>query len=145
MAERVERADFGQHHHLVAADPGAAHQFVNAAIAACVAALRASDGRIGVDHLACIGNLSTRQLERRFLHEVGIPPRLLANILRFRRVFDLFDEPLANSWVEAALSAGYFDQAHMIRDFKEFAHTSPSFLEKDLEKTPLRLQGTSLV
>lgn len=97
----------------------------DAAIAACVAALRASDGGISVDALARIGNLSSRQLERRFLNEVGIPPRLLASILRFRRVFDLFEQPQAGGWVETALSAGYFDQAHMIRDFKRFAGLQP--------------------
>lgn len=97
----------------------------DAAIAACVAALRASEGGISVDALARIGNLSARQLERRFLNEVGIPPRLLASILRFRRVFDLFEQPQAGGWVEAALSAGYFDQAHMIRDFKRFAGVQP--------------------
>ncbi len=97
----------------------------DAAIAACVATLRASNGHVGVDQLARIGNLSARQLERRFLNEVGIPPRLLASILRFRRVFDLFEEPQAGGWVEAALSAGYFDQAHMIRDFKRFAGVQP--------------------
>ena len=97
----------------------------DAAISACVAALRASDGGISVDALARIGNLSARQLERRFLNEVGIPPRLLASILRFRRVFDLFEQPQAGGWVEAALSAGYFDQAHMNRDFKRFAGVQP--------------------
>lgn len=97
----------------------------DAAIAACVATLRASNGHVGVDQLARIGNLSARQLERRFLNEVGIPPRLLASILRFRRVFDLFEVPQAGGWVEAALSAGYFDQAHMIRDFKRFAGVQP--------------------
>ena len=87
--------------------------------------LHAAAGRITIDDLAARCGLSARQLERRFLDEVGIPPRLLASIFRFRRVFDLLEQPQPGRWIGAALSAGYFDQAHMIRDFKRFAGQQP--------------------
>ena len=50
-----------------------------------------------------------RALQRRFRDRVGVPPRLLRSILRFRRVFDHATGPEAAGWLEAGLEAGYFD------------------------------------
>ena len=97
-----------------------------------VALLQSSGGHISVDDLAHHCGLSSRQLERRFLGEVGIPPRLLASIFRFRRVFDLLEHEPSGRWVSAAIGAGYFDQAHMIRDFKRFAGQRPQAFYRSL-------------
>ncbi len=96
------------------------------AVTRAVTLLQSSNGYISVDALADRCGLSARQLERRFLGEVGIPPRLLASIFRFQRVFDLLHQPDSGRWVSAAIGAGYFDQAHMIRDFKRFAGQPPT-------------------
>lgn len=61
-----------------------------------------------------------RALQRRFRDRVGVPPRLLRSILRFRRVFDHAAGPGAASWLEAGLEAGFFDQPQMARDFRRF-------------------------
>lgn len=61
-----------------------------------------------------------RALQRRFRDRVGVPPRLLRSILRFRRVFDHAAGPEAAGWLEAGLGAGYFDQPQMARDFRRF-------------------------
>lgn len=62
--------------------------------------------------------LSERQWQRRFKREVGVSARMLASIVRFRRVFDAVDAD--HTWVAAALSAGYFDQPQLARDFRRF-------------------------
>lgn len=63
-----------------------------------------------------------RALQRRFLDRVGVSPRMLRSILRFRRVFDHLetagDEGV--DWLRAGLDAGYFDQPQMARDFRRF-------------------------
>lgn len=63
-----------------------------------------------------------RALQRRFLDRVGVSPRMLRSILRFRRVFDHVAEggPEQTGWLEAGLAAGYFDQPQMARDFRRF-------------------------
>lgn len=63
-----------------------------------------------------------RALQRRFADRVGIPPRLLRSIFRFRRVFDHAARPdqAAEGWLGAGLEAGYFDQPQMARDFRRF-------------------------
>ncbi|HEX8472340.1 MAG TPA: helix-turn-helix domain-containing protein [Brevundimonas sp.] len=63
-----------------------------------------------------------RALQRRFRERVGISPREFRSILRFRRVFDHIADPEADavSWLEAGLTAGYFDQPQMARDFQRY-------------------------
>ena len=111
------------------------------AITHCVDVLHAAAGRITIDDLATRCELSARQLERRFLDEVGIPPRLLASIFRFRRVLDSLEQPQPGRWIGAALSAGYFDQAHMIRDFKRFAGQPPQAFYRSLNGLSAAMVG----
>ena len=84
-------------------------------------------GVVSVDKLASQAGISSRQLERRFLSEVGISPKLLARIVRFQQVFRAVDQSNP-AWADVALSCGYYDQAHLIRDFKQFAQQTPAVL-----------------
>ncbi len=64
--------------------------------------------------------VSERKFQRRFKSEVGVSPRMLRSILRFRGVFDAIEHPENLGWVKTALAAGYFDQPQMARDFRRF-------------------------
>ena len=63
-----------------------------------------------------------RAVQRRFADRVGVSPRMLRSIFRFRRVFDHAAHPdqAAEGWLSAGLEAGYFDQPQMARDFRRF-------------------------
>jgi len=103
---------------------------------AAVRSMLARDGRVSVDALAGAAGLSPRQLERRFLHAVGLGPKRLARILRFQRVFRaVAAEPASGNgmaarpnWAAVAVDCGYYDQAHLIRDFHAFAGEAPAAL-----------------
>lgn len=84
-------------------------------------------GMIPVDDLARESGISSRQLERLFLAEVGLGPKLLSRILRFQQVFRAVDANEA-SWPIVALDCGYYDQAHLIKDFRQFAQQTPAVL-----------------
>ena len=84
-------------------------------------------GIVSIDDLASDAGISNRQLERRFLHEVGLGPKLLARIVRFQQVFRAVDQS-DPSWAEVAVECGYYDQAHLIRDFHQFAQQTPAVL-----------------
>jgi AraC-like DNA-binding protein len=88
--------------------------------------IQGATGRIDIARLAAEAGFSLRQLERRFLAQVGIPPRQYANVVRFRTVFDMLNEARRPDWITLALDAGYFDQSHMIRDFQRFLGCSPT-------------------
>lgn len=84
-------------------------------------------GRVPVDTLAAEAGISTRQLRRRFLMEVGVGPKLLCRLLRFQQVFRAVDQNVAE-WAGIAFECGYFDQAHLIKDFRQFAQQTPAVL-----------------
>jgi len=71
--------------------------------------------------------VSTRHLERRFKARVGMSPKHFARIARFQRVFRAVEEGGAG-WVDAAAECGYYDQAHLIRDFRDLAGEAPAHL-----------------
>jgi AraC-like DNA-binding protein len=86
-----------------------------------------SGGLVSVDQLANDAGISSRQLERRFLREVGLGPKLLARIIRFQQVFRAVEQCDA-AWATVAIECGYYDQAHLIRDFHQFARQTPAVL-----------------
>lgn len=93
-------------------------------IEAAVARVRASGGRVSVAELAHEAGLSTRQLERRFRERVGLGPKTFVRIVRFQRALALLRAPRARL-AQVALRCGYYDQAHLVRDFRQFAEASP--------------------
>jgi AraC-like DNA-binding protein len=86
-----------------------------------------SGGLVAVDRLANDAGISSRQLERRFLREVGLGPKLLGRIIRFQQVFRAVEQS-NSAWAEVAIACGYYDQAHLIRDFNQFARQTPAVL-----------------
>lgn len=84
-------------------------------------------GLVSVEQLASDAGVSNRQLERRFHREIGIGPKLLARIVRFQQVFRAVEQCNA-AWADVAVECGYYDQAHLIRDFNQFAQQTPAVL-----------------
>ena len=86
-----------------------------------------------------------RALQRRFRDRVGVPPRNLRSIFRFRRVFDHAAEPgpEALGWLEAGLEAGYFDQPQLARDFRRFLGCTATEWARDQAGLGRRLASQS--
>jgi len=66
---------------------------------------------------------SQRTLERHILADVGVSPKTLQRIVRFRDYFRRLR--LGESGSRAAVNAGYYDQSHANRDFRAFTGASP--------------------
>ena len=103
------------------------HAKFDSNLLALAASIIDSRGLVSVDQLASCAGVSSRQLERRFLQEVGLGPKLLARIVRFQQVFRAVDQSNP-AWAEVAIECGYYDQAHLIRDFNQFAQQTPAVL-----------------
>ena len=82
-------------------------------------------GQFRVAELADYCNLSARQLQRRFQDVAGVSPKTLARTIRFDEIRNrlMFDPD--TSLTDLAYEFGYTDQAHFIRDFKDFADKTP--------------------
>jgi AraC-like DNA-binding protein len=70
--------------------------------------------------------ISSRRFIQLFSSEVGLTPKLFCRVRRFQRVLQQIHTGAEFDWVDLAASCGYFDQAHFIHDFKEFAGINPT-------------------
>ena len=87
------------------------------------------NGNVRVDRLCNELGVSRKHLNTLYKRAVGISPKTFARLTRFRAVVERLENP-ADSWADIAIDRGYFDQAHLIRDFNRFAGESPaSFLD----------------
>lgn len=98
--------------------------------------LAACGGAARVDALARGAGCSRKHLADLFAREVGLAPKALARVLRFRRALDARRAAPGSAWSDIAASCGYFDQAHLIRDFREFAGMSPTELDAQAMPDP---------
>lgn len=97
-----------------------------------LARMHATAGNLDIGSLTDELGCSRRYLIGTFNDYVGVPPKLFARILRFQRACALADGGRAG-WSEIAQLSGYYDHAHLIRDFHQFAGRTPaSFMASSL-------------
>ena len=124
QANSEERIDVAQQ--FVAARIRMSESPIDDAVAKCATAIESRRGRCNVEQMMAASGLGRRQLERRFSDAVGLSPKRFAAVLRLRSVFDVLQEDPRADWTDAALAAGYFDQSHLIRDFRRFVGCTPA-------------------
>ena len=73
---------------------------------------------------------SHRRFIELFRREVGLTPKLYCRVLRFQRAISRLTANPAAPWVDVALAAGYSDQPHFNREFREFAGVTPEQYRK---------------
>ena len=88
--------------------------------------LRRAQGTLSVEGLADASALSPRRLRELFLREVGVSPKRLARILRFRAAVERLATAPAVDLARLAVDCGYYDQAHLDRDFRDLATMTPT-------------------
>ncbi len=88
-------------------------------------ALESTGGSARIDALAERIGRSRRHLLEGFRTHIGLAPKTVARIIRFNRVVRALQRRPRSALVEVAAECGYFDQAHMNRDFREFSGTTP--------------------
>jgi AraC-like DNA-binding protein len=84
-------------------------------------------GVLQIQNAAARAGLSVRHFERRFLEQVGVAPRRYARIVRFQAALNIrlnAERP----WTDIAHDLGYYDQMHMVHDFRMFSGESPTRL-----------------
>jgi AraC-like DNA-binding protein len=86
--------------------------------------IRQQNGVIRIKDLVLSLHISQDAFEKRFRALVGATPKQYASIVRLRRLIDKY--PSYASLTEASYDAGYFDQAHFIKDFRLFTGQAPA-------------------
>lgn len=69
--------------------------------------------------------VSERHLRRVFHEVVGLSPKAFFKLMRFERALKAAKDGRGSNWSDVAVSAGYYDQAHLITDFRSIAGATP--------------------
>jgi AraC-like DNA-binding protein len=85
-----------------------------------------------VTEVATALGVSERNLRRVFRDTIGVGPKTFARLERFRRALNAARVREAPSWATIALDAGYYDQAHLIADFRAIAGVTPQALLREM-------------
>ncbi|MGH6882190.1 MAG: helix-turn-helix domain-containing protein [Hypericibacter sp.] len=88
--------------------------------------LGGSGGNVAIGALATDIGWSRKRLIERFHEQVGLAPKTFGRIIRFNRVIDRLGASRPVNLADIAVDHGYYDQAHLNRDFRQFAGCSPT-------------------
>lgn len=91
----------------------------------CMEVILQSQGQLGMQELAGKLNLNRRSMERRFTSAIGMSPKQLARVVRLQATLKMLERKEFTSLTSLAYENGYYDQAHFIKDFREFTGMSP--------------------
>lgn len=88
--------------------------------------IRLSGGKKKITRVSEDNYICKRQLERRFINEIGYSPKAYSKIIRFSSVIETIQrKAVLDDWHEFIHIHGYSDQAHFIKDFRTFAGSTP--------------------
>jgi AraC-like DNA-binding protein len=74
--------------------------------------------------------VTARHLRRAFKENIGIGPKEFARTVRLQRAVRAAAATRSNDWAQIAADAGYYDQAHLIADFRELVGFTPGAFVK---------------
>lgn len=94
-----------------------------------------SNPQLKLDELVSYLNVSARRLRALFALNIGISPKYFLRLSRFNQTAREVATNQTKSLTEIACDYGYFDQAHFIREFREFGQLSPKRFRAMAEKS----------
>lgn len=100
--------------------------------------IMSSSGKLPSAELATQAGIGVRQFQREFSARFGASPKLFSRMVRFQNALDTKARSSIKSWTDVAHEFGYYDQMHMVHDFKEFTGESPT---ETLHQLELRFRG----
>lgn len=93
-----------------------------------------AQGKYSIQDLSKQTNINRRQLARKFSSTIGLSPKQLSKTVRIQNALKTLLNKNSTSLTELAYENEYYDQAHFIKDFKEFTGLTPKeFYGDDLK------------
>jgi AraC-like DNA-binding protein len=93
-----------------------------------------TNGQFSVNEFSKSNNINRRQLARKFSSAIGLSPKQLAKTIRIQATLKVLLNDQITSLTDLAYENEYFDQAHFIKEFKEFTGLTPKeFFGDDLK------------
>lgn len=95
--------------------------------------LHTKQGQFRIEELADCCHVSARQLQRGFKDSMGTSPKMFARVQRFRAAQRVLMFDPRTDLARLSYQCGYADQAHFIRDFREFAGKTPGEYAREVD------------
>jgi AraC-like DNA-binding protein len=96
--------------------------------------------RVSIREISRELGFSQRRFIQIFNSFVGLNPKVFYRIQRFQRARVLAERRPISNWAELAVTCGYFDQSHLIKDFKEFSGSTPRIYSVQQEHKDARFK-----
>jgi len=87
--------------------------------------VQVTDSRTSIRDLSEHAHISHKHLITLFNQIVGLPPKLVHRLNKFTKVLDVIQNKEKVNWPQVAFECQYYDQAHLINEFKTFSGLSP--------------------
>jgi AraC-like DNA-binding protein len=87
--------------------------------------MQETGGTLDIGALARDVGWSHKHLIAQFRDQLGAPPKLIGRVLRLKRAIKLIGQSNQPRWAALAFDCGYFDQSHLIREFRQLAGCTP--------------------
>ncbi len=84
-----------------------------------------ANGQLSINELSKQKNINRRQLTRKFSSAIGLSPKQLSKTIRLQATLKTLMSKNDKSLTDLAYENEYFDQAHFIKEFKEFTGLTP--------------------
>lgn len=97
--------------------------------------LRETGGRARIASLAAELGWSRKRIVARFREQVGLPPKAAAQLIRFERARALAERSEPPDWTRIALECGYYDQSHLVNDFRAVTGRTPATFLQDVRSS----------
>ncbi len=94
-------------------------------VKATIDALLQTNGKASISDILKKDLSKRRQLERKFVKQIGISPKQLGKVIRLQSALKMLLNDENESLTNIAYENEYYDQAHFIKDFKEFTGINP--------------------
>lgn len=105
---------------------------IDAIVKSTIDAMLSSGGGTAINAILRDDLSKRRQLERKFVKQIGISPKQLGKVIRLQTALNMLVNHETENLTTIAYESEYYDQAHFIKDFKEFTGATPKeFLDKD--------------
>ena len=110
---------------------------VDRMVKSTVETILTANGQLSVDELSRQTHINRRQLERKFSSAIGLSPKQFSKTIRLQATLKALQAKKSTSLAAVAHESEYYDQAHFIKDFKEFTGITPKAFYGNLLKMSL--------
>jgi len=113
----------------------------------CVQKIQSTQGKITIKELEKKTGYSSRWLNMKFTDKIGVSPKNLSSITRFKQYYQTFSKKDENPFLKNYFYDYYYDQAHFIKEFKRFTGLTPTefnYSKMLLEKNSIKSNTSDL-